>query len=72
MGLMKRDLADDLYKIAYERYREEYPTMEFSSIPNFLDSLWFSIYGELKRNGYEKAKEYVENARLQDLSKYIA
>lgn len=40
---MKRDLVDELYKIAYKRYREKYPNKDFASIPNFLDSLWFSI-----------------------------
>ena len=45
--MMKRDLVNDLYKIAYKRYREKYPDKDFLSIPNFLDSLWFSIEGEL-------------------------
>ena len=44
---MKRDLVDELYKTAYKRYREKYPNKDFASIPNFLDSLWFSIEGEL-------------------------
>ena len=41
--------------------------MIFSSIPNFLDSLWLSIEGELSRNGYDAAKKYVETAELQEL-----
>lgn len=49
---VKRDLVDELYKTAYKRYREKYPNKDFASIPNFLDSLWFSIEGELNRNGY--------------------
>ena len=53
---MKRDLVDELYKTMYKRYREKYP--------NFLDSLWFSIEGELNRNGYDAAKKYVEEADL--------
>lgn len=32
---MKRDLVDELYKIAYKRYREKYPNKDFASIPNF-------------------------------------
>ena len=52
---MKRDLVDELYKTAYKRYREKYPNKDFASIPNFLDSLWFSIEGELNRNGYNAA-----------------
>lgn len=65
--MLKRDKVDELYKIAYKRYREKYPEIEFSSIPNFLDSLWYSIQGELERNGYEVAKKYVEMAELQEL-----
>lgn len=62
--MMKRDLVDELYKIAYKRYREKYPNKDFASIPNFLDSLWFSIEGELNRNGYDAARKYVEEADL--------
>ena len=28
---MKRDLVDELYKIAYKRYREKYPNKEIAS-----------------------------------------
>lgn len=62
--MMKRDLVDELYKIAYKRYMEKYPNKDFTSIPNFLDSLWFSIEGELNRNGYDAARKYVEEADL--------
>lgn len=34
-NMMKRDLVDELYKIAYKRYREKYPNKDFASIPNF-------------------------------------
>ena len=61
---VKRDLVDELYKTAYKRYREKYPNKDFVSIPNFLDSLWFSIEGELNRNGYDAARKYVEEADL--------
>ena len=64
---MKRDLVDELYKIAYKRYREKYPNKNFTSIPNFLDSLWFSIEGELNRNGYDATKKYAEDAELIEL-----
>ncbi len=66
-NIMKRDLVDELYKIAYKRYREKYPNKDFASIPNFLDSLWFSIEGELNKNGYNAAKKYVEEAELIEL-----
>jgi hypothetical protein len=63
-NIMKRDLVDELYKTAYKRYREKYPNKDFASIPNFLDSLWFSIEGELNRNGYDAARKYAEEAEL--------
>ena len=59
--------VDELYKAAYKRYREKYPNKDCASIPNFLDSLWFSIEGELNRNGYDAARKYVEEADLADL-----
>lgn len=62
--MMKRDLVDELYKIVYKRYREKYPNKDFTSIPNFLDSLWFSIEGEFNRNGYDATRKYVEEAEL--------
>ena len=65
--MMKSNLVDYLYKIAYKRYRDKYPDKDFLSIPNFLDSLWFSIEGELNRNGYDTAKKYVEKAELIEL-----
>ena len=61
---MKRDLVDELYITAYKRYREKYLNKDFASIPNFLNSLWFSIEGELNRNGYDVARKYVEEAAL--------
>lgn len=51
----------------YKRYREKYPNKDFAAVPNFLDSLWFSIEGELNRNGYDAAKKYVEEAELIEL-----
>lgn len=63
-NIMKRDLVDELYKTAYKRYREKYPNKDFLSIPNFLDSLWSSIEGELNRNGYDAARKYVEETDL--------
>lgn len=65
--MLQRNLVDELYKIAYQRYREKYPNTTFSNIPNFLDSLWLSIEGELSRNGYDAAKKYAETAELQEL-----
>lgn len=61
---IKKQVLEEYQKTAYKRYREKYPNKDFASIPNFLDSLWFSIEGELNRNGYNAAKKYVEEADL--------
>ena len=65
--MLKRDLVDELYNTAYKRYREKYPNKDLASVPNFLDLLWFSIEGELNRNGYDAEKKYVEEAELIEL-----
>ena len=64
---LEEQLVDELYKTAYKRYREKYPNKDLASVPNFLDLLWFSIEGELNRNGYDAAKKYVEKAELIEL-----
>ena len=61
-----RDAVGDVYNILKE-YKEKYPNKNFVSIPNFLDSLWYRIEGELNRNGYNAAKKYVEEAELIEL-----
>lgn len=66
--MLKHDLVDELYKMAYKRYAEKYPNKDFAAVPNFLDSLWLSIEGELNRNGYDAAKKYVEEAELITLT----
>ena len=65
--MLKRDLVDELYNTAYKRYREKKQKKDLASVTNFLDLLWFSIEGELNRNGYDAAKKYVEEAELIEL-----
>ena len=60
--MLKRDIADDLYSIVLKRYKEERPDVELTN--NMLDAIWFSVYGELNRNGKEKAYEYAKTAKL--------
>ena len=60
--MLRRDRADELYVIAVKRYREEYPDRELDE--KFLDSLWFSIYGNLIADGEEAAEEYVKNGNF--------
>lgn len=54
MNYIKRRI-NDIEKISKQR---------FCIYSKFLDSLWFSIEGELNRNGYNAAKKYVEEAEL--------
>lgn len=60
--MLKRDKADRLFSIAVRRYREELPEKELSK--KEIDSIWYSIYGILVRDGEEKALEYASNAKL--------
>lgn len=53
---------NDLYSIAVKRYHEERPEVELTN--DMLDAVWFSVYGELNRNGEEKAYEYARTAKL--------
>ncbi|MBD9181502.1 MAG: hypothetical protein EGP79_04285 [Roseburia intestinalis] len=45
---------------SYKRIENEI----YLGVGTFLDSLWFSIKGELNRNGYDAARKYVEEADL--------
>ena len=47
--MLKRDIADDLFSIVIKRYREERPEVELTN--DILDAIWFSVYGELNKNG---------------------
>lgn len=60
--MLKRDIADDLYAMAIKRYRQEQPDLELTN--SMMDSLWYSICGELNSNGYESAYQYVKTAKL--------
>lgn len=54
--------ADDLCSVVVKRYQEERPEVELTN--NMLDTIWFSVYGKLIRNGKEKAYEYAKNTKL--------
>ena len=60
--MLTNDTVNDLYSIAVKRYHEERPEVELTN--DMLDAVWFSVYGELNRNGEEKAYEYVRTAKL--------
>lgn len=60
--MLKRDIADDLFSIVVKRYRKERPKVKLTD--NMMDAIWFSVYGELNRNGKEAAYEYVKTVKL--------
>lgn len=60
--MLKRDIADDLFSIVVKRYHEERPNVELTN--DMLDAIWFSVYGELNKNGKEKAYEYAKTGNL--------
>lgn len=63
--MLKRDKADELYKIAIKRFQKEKPNVNLSN--HIMESIWYSIYGVLKSEGEDAAKKYVESAKLIDL-----
>ena len=50
---MKRDLVDELYKIAYKRYREKYPNKEIASMNQYE-----IILGNAQKKEPSKANKY--------------
>jgi hypothetical protein len=59
---MKRDITDELYSIVIRRYKDEFPDRELDN--QFMDRIWYSIYGKLNSEGETAAREYVMNAKL--------
>lgn len=60
--MLKRDIADELYSIVIKRYQEEKPEVKLTN--SDMDSIWYSVYGELQRNGKEAAYKYAKIAPL--------
>lgn len=59
---MKKDMADRLFSVVLQRYREERPDVKLT--PDMQDQIWFSLLGELQRNGYNAAYKYAITAEL--------
>lgn len=60
--MLKRDMADKLYSIVINRYHEEHP--EYDLTNEIKERIWYSLYGKLKKDGYEAAYEYARTAKL--------
>lgn len=65
--MLKRDMADELYSIVIKRYQEEKPEVKLTSAD--MDRIWYSVYGELQRNGKEAVYECVKTAPLSTFSR---
>lgn len=61
--MLRRDKADELYSIAIKRYQKENPETKLTN--QIMDSIWYSIYGIICRDGEEAARKYVETARIK-------
>jgi len=53
--MLKRDIADRLYSLVYNRFKEEQPGRVLTE--NEMDNIWFSIYGKLSSGDPEKDVE---------------
>lgn len=62
--MLRRDKADELYSIVLKRYQKEKPNVKMTN--QIMDSIWYSIYGVICREGEEAAKKYVESIELLD------
>ena len=60
------DIVNEICSFAIKRYRNEKPNI--NSTKEMMDAIWFSVYGELQRNGEEAAWEYAKTAELIDES----
>lgn len=61
--MLRRDKADELYGIAIKRYQKENPGIKLTN--QIMDSIWYSIYGIICKDGDEAARKYVESEKLK-------
>lgn len=62
INMFDEGIVDDLFSIVVRRYHEEKPDVILTN--DMLDSIWFAVYGELNKNGKEKAYEYARTGIL--------
>lgn len=55
-------MTDTLFSVVLQRYHEERPDVKLT--PDMQDQIWFSLLGELQRNGYNVAYKYAKTAEL--------
>lgn len=61
--MLRRDIADRLQSIVYDRFREEQPNRELTK--KELENIWYTIYGKLCRGETEKeVEEYCKTVPL--------
>lgn len=62
--MLKRYKADELYSLVMKRYAKEKPNVIVTN--SMMDSIWYSVYGVLCRDGEEAARKYAETVKLLD------
>lgn len=67
--MLRRDKTDELYSLAIKRYQKENPDYELTN--QDMEGIWYSIYGIMCREGEEAAREYVESAKLNTVTKEV-
>lgn len=60
--MLKRNIVGKIYSFVLKRYRDEKPDVVLTK--EMRDMIWFSIYGEVERNGEEAAWKYAKTAKL--------
>lgn len=53
--MLRRDIADRLYSLVINRFKEEQPKRELTK--NEMDGIWYEIYGKLCRGESETEVE---------------
>ena len=53
--MLRRDIADRLYSIVYNRFRKEQPERQLTN--REMESIWYEIYGKLCRREKETEVE---------------
>lgn len=62
METYKDEAVNQIYDFVLDRYKTERPGVKLTETDK--DSIWFSILGELQRNGPLAAMRYAETVKL--------
>jgi len=63
--MLRRDIADRLYSLVINRFKEEQPKRELTK--NEMDGIWYEIYGKLCRGESEtEVEEWCKTVSLAE------